>query len=811
MSESGKLPPNGSHPDEKSDEFSQLNAELEQLDNALSKLEDNSNAFNANAMSLLLEIKQLREESQLEQATPAKDTDMYRHKSSPEYVDFVRDLNRHMNEVLDSSDKQFLIHSLKQYFTYKDVEKFALSLESCLNTPRKRDLLLKIRIIIAKQDLIKFDTLAPYNQKRSRDSKLSGRGHHSYPKRTRRNRAATTSVDPPKDRGSVQYDSSRKVRVVRIPGSEEELGFNIRGGKDFGVGIYVSAIEKRMLADKCGLKPGDQILEVNGIDFTNIPHSTAVKVLKSRGNLNLMVQRVGLIPRDRSGETHFIWIDPQSGKPIKGSTSVEPAEDNAYEQKSDLQLMTRTDERKVVLNVAEDGNIGLSIRGGREYGLGIYLSIVDENSSAQDAGLRVGDQIMRVNNISFHNISHERAVQVLKSYTHLMLTIRNVGRIPHTFKPAKPSYDSSTFPKSRSKKQRPPLNNLQQRNTVDGLNLIFKSRDDSEKEHDKTVSVQEEDRSNWETKRKTATHVEPPAVSRVKRTQESTTGGTPPSPMFTRFVGGITTLSTQGLSQSREMLLDRTRKAAGEYILSDVKAAIKKYDENKELEPFARFFRDMDVFPDKKLVIQDARCVLEPRHVELFDRIVAYRPEGTVLKPNKRASLTGPHSGGGFVKPAPRERPPHVHKLHPSLLRVFENENIAEMLDPASYPFQRVAVEDRIRTRDSFLAMQELNAERGEELQLGGVKKVLVEIFKNSPILGLSISGGSDTPNPEVIIEEVKPRGAAYSDGFLKPGFEIVSVNSTPLTGHSHREVVDIISRAFADSKDTIDMVVIPN
>ena len=77
---------------------------------------------------------------------------------------------------------------------------------------------------------------------------------------------------------SVAYSGSRKVRVVRIPGSEEELGFNVRGGKDFGVGIYVSRVEKGKLADQCGLKPGDQILEVNGIDFTNLPHSTAVKV-----------------------------------------------------------------------------------------------------------------------------------------------------------------------------------------------------------------------------------------------------------------------------------------------------------------------------------------------------------------------------------------------------------------------------------------------------------------------------------------------------------------------------------------------------
>ena len=100
------------------------------------------------------------------------------------------------------------------------------------------------------------------------------------------------------------------------------------------------------------------------------------------------------------------------------------------------------------------------------------------------------------------------------------------------------------------------------------------------------------DASNWETRKKPVTQTQHPAISGVKKTEQS--GGRPPSPMFTRFVGGLTTLSSQGMSQSREMLLDRTRRTGGEWILSDVKAAIKKYDETKELEPFARFFRDMD-------------------------------------------------------------------------------------------------------------------------------------------------------------------------------------------------------------------------
>ena len=62
MSASGDIP-NGTEVQKEFDEFSTLSADLEQLDGALSRLEENSNAFNANAMSVLLEIKQIREEN----------------------------------------------------------------------------------------------------------------------------------------------------------------------------------------------------------------------------------------------------------------------------------------------------------------------------------------------------------------------------------------------------------------------------------------------------------------------------------------------------------------------------------------------------------------------------------------------------------------------------------------------------------------------------------------------------------------------------------------------------------------------------
>ncbi len=44
---------------------------------------------------------------------------------------------------------------------------------------------------------------------------------------------------------------------------------------------------------------------------------------------------------------------------------------------------------------------------------------------------QVGDQILEVNGRSFLSIPHDEAVRVLKSSRHLMMTVKDVGRLPH--------------------------------------------------------------------------------------------------------------------------------------------------------------------------------------------------------------------------------------------------------------------------------------------------------------------------------------------------------------------------------------------
>lgn len=45
--------------------------------------------------------------------------------------------------------------------------------------------------------------------------------------------------------------------------------------------------------------------------------------------------------------------------------------------------------------------------------------------------MQVGDQILEVNGYSFLSVPHDEAVRILKSSRHLMMTIKDVGRLPH--------------------------------------------------------------------------------------------------------------------------------------------------------------------------------------------------------------------------------------------------------------------------------------------------------------------------------------------------------------------------------------------
>lgn len=55
---------------------------------------------------------------------------------------------------------------------------------------------------------------------------------------------------------------------------------------------------------------------------------------------------------------------------------------------------------------------------------------MDPGGLAEQNGIRVGDQVLAANGVKFEDISHSKAVEVLKGQTHIMLTIKVPVPVP---------------------------------------------------------------------------------------------------------------------------------------------------------------------------------------------------------------------------------------------------------------------------------------------------------------------------------------------------------------------------------------------
>nr|XP_058158480.1 whirlin isoform X8 [Dasypus novemcinctus] len=253
----------------------------------------------------------------------------------------VRQLHQALTALLSEAEREQFTHCLNAYHARRNVFDLVRTLRVLLDSPVKRRLLPMLRLVIPRSDQLLFDqytaeglylpATAPYRQPAWGGPDGAGPGE-------------------------VRLVSLRRAKA------HEGLGFSIRGGSEHGVGIYVSLVEPGSLAEKEGLRVGDQILRVNDKSLARVTHAEAVKV-------NLVL--------------------------------------------------------------GDGRSLGLTIRGGAEYGLGIYITGVDPGSEAESSGLKVGDQILGVNGQSFLTILHDEAVRLLKSSRHLILTVKDVGRLPH--------------------------------------------------------------------------------------------------------------------------------------------------------------------------------------------------------------------------------------------------------------------------------------------------------------------------------------------------------------------------------------------
>ncbi|XP_042642755.1 whirlin isoform X4 [Tyto alba] len=282
----------------------------------------------------------------------------------------VRRLHQALTALLSEAERERFILCLNAYHGRRNVCDLVRSLRALLDGPRRRQLLPLLRLVLPRSDQLLFDQYTaegPYLP-------LPGR-------------PPPAPAPPPVVPGELRQVTLRRSKA------HEGLGFSIRGGAEHGVGIYVSLVEPGSLAEREGLRVGDQILGVNGKSLDRVTHAEAVKVLKGCKKLNLSVHSVGRIPGGYVTNHIYTWVDPQ-GRSVSPPTTGLPHHQNSSlrkdsEKRSHLQLLQEGDEKKV------------------------------------------GDQILEVNGRSFLSIPHDEAVKLLKSSRHLIMTVKDIGRLPH--------------------------------------------------------------------------------------------------------------------------------------------------------------------------------------------------------------------------------------------------------------------------------------------------------------------------------------------------------------------------------------------
>ncbi|XP_015995011.2 harmonin isoform X1 [Rousettus aegyptiacus] len=280
----------------------------------------------------------------------------FRHK-----VDFL---------IENDAEKDYLYDVLRMYHQTMDVAVLVGDLKLVINEPSRLPLYDAIRPLIPLKHQVEYDRLTPRR--------------------------------------------SRKLKEVRLDRLHPEgLGLSVRGGLEFGCGLFISHLIKGGQADSVGLQVGDEIVRINGYSISSCTHEEVINLIRTKKTVSIKVRHIGLIPVKSSPDETLKWqyVDQFVSESEGGRSSV--GSPGSQENK----------EKKIFISLVGSRGLGCSISSGPIQKPGIFISNVKPGSLSAEVGLETGDQIVEVNGIDFSNLDHKEAVNVLKSSRSLTISI----------------------------------------------------------------------------------------------------------------------------------------------------------------------------------------------------------------------------------------------------------------------------------------------------------------------------------------------------------------------------------------------------
>ncbi|XP_028289663.1 protein scribble homolog isoform X4 [Gouania willdenowi] len=210
-------------------------------------------------------------------------------------------------------------------------------------------------------------------------------------------------------------EEEHTLTILRQTGG---LGISIAGGKGStpykgdDEGIFISRVSEEGPAARAGIKVGDKLLEVNGVDLHEAEHHTAVEALRSSGaSVSMTVLRERMVEPENAITT----------TPLRPEDDYFPRERRSSGLAFNLESSPSVPRQRFSTCLyRNDKGLGFSIAGGkgstvyRTGDTGIYISRIAEGGAAhRDSTLRVGDRVLSINGVDMTEARHDQAVALL--------------------------------------------------------------------------------------------------------------------------------------------------------------------------------------------------------------------------------------------------------------------------------------------------------------------------------------------------------------------------------------------------------------
>ncbi|XP_051282245.1 membrane-associated guanylate kinase, WW and PDZ domain-containing protein 3a isoform X1 [Dicentrarchus labrax] len=211
--------------------------------------------------------------------------------------------------------------------------------------------------------------------------------------------------------------------------------------------------------DRIGqMKVGDRISAVNGRSIMELSHNDIVQLIKDAGNSVTLT----VVPEDDSAPpsgTNSAKQSPSAQHRAMGQQPPSyPDRNGDAEMKNSLLpkemgtlIMSGSKQGCFVVELERSQRgFGFSLRGGKEYNMGLFiLRLAEDGPALKDGRIHVGDQIVEINGEATQGITHTRAIELIQaggSKVHLLLR-PGQGLVPDHSSKEKVTIPTSSFPR----------------------------------------------------------------------------------------------------------------------------------------------------------------------------------------------------------------------------------------------------------------------------------------------------------------------------------------------------------------------------